>query len=120
MPMREGLNGLALVLMLPAVVAHELTHAIAAKPFGDVREISIYPPKAVLEYPAGTPWLAIRAVNLSPCILGTVVGLPALWWLLTTQSLSPPVLAYLVGSWAVYTVPASHEDRNPKDHAKVA
>lgn len=116
--MRKELNGVALLLMFPAVAAHELTHAAAAYPVGRVVDVSIYPPRALIEYPGGTPWLAIRLVNLSPAILGTLVGLPVLVWLVTSFSLSPPVLAYLAGSWAIYTVPASDEDRNPRKYAE--
>lgn len=118
--MRRRLNEAALVLMLPAVLAHELTHATAALPFGRVNAVTIFPPRAILEYPPETSWLAIRFVNLAPTIVGSLVGLPALVMLTTAIGLPVPVVVYLIGSWAIYTLPVSDHDRNPRKHAETA
>lgn len=115
---RQTLNKIALVVMLPAVAAHELTHAVAGKAVGGtVREISLVPPRAVVEYPAGTNTWGIRFANLAPTVVGTV----ALPILLPGVLLWPfPVVAYVAGSWAVYTLPVSSQDRNPFAHAEGA
>lgn len=119
--MQHDLSGAALLIMLPAVLAHELTHAAATLPIhgADVETISLYPPRATLTYPPGTSWWAIRAVNLAPTIVGTAVGLPILVWVVTSWSVAPPLLAYIAGSWAVYTAP-SEQDRRPRKFARPA
>lgn len=106
-----------IVLMFPAVCLHELTHAVAALPWGEVESVTIVPPRATLLYPAGAPSWAIRLANLAPTIVGTVVGLPLLWLAITVWGLPVPWLAYLAGCWAVYTLPISDHDRNPFEHA---
>lgn len=114
------LNRVALLVMLPAVVAHELTHAAFALPFGRVESITIVPPKATLYYPAGTPTPAIRLANLAPTLVGVLGGVPAMVWLITHMSPNIAVAGYLVGSWGVYTLPVSPEDRKPLEYAEPA
>lgn len=101
---------LALVVMLPAIAAHELTHAAIGSLWGDVVSVSVYPPQAVVEYPAGTSKLAIRIANLAPTIVGLLV-LPVL--AMHVDTLPVIIGLYLVASWGLFTLPVSKEDRHP-------
>lgn len=106
--LKHKINVAAVMLFAPAVLMHELTHAILSKPFGDIHDVSYVPPKVTIEYPAGTNTWAVRAVNLSPTVVGVVAGFFVVPW---GFSLSLPIGAYLLGSWAVYTAPSQDDIR---------
>lgn len=109
---------LGVAILLPAVLAHELTHAVFALPFGRVEKVTLVPPEATLIYPSGTSRFWIRLANLAPTLVGTVIGLPVGWWILTHLALNLAIIGYLVGSWMVYTLPVSERDRRPFKHAE--
>lgn len=112
------INAISLVVMAPAVVSHELTHALAAKPWAKDVSVEIWPqPQALIQYPAGTPELAIRFVNSAPTLVGAILAIPFIAWYASDPNVY--LLAYIGANWIVYTVPASEEDRKPLTAGKV-
>jgi hypothetical protein len=111
MTLRDRMNRLGTLFLLPAVVAHEYTHALfALVAGGSVDDVSLLPPRAQLRYRAGTPTLAIRLVNVAPTLVGLLLGLPLLLWAVSGPT-SLPVAAYLLGLWAAYTAPSGDDLR---------
>lgn len=95
-----------LAVFLPGVLAHELTHAVAAWPWGRPR--FQWDHLAVdLHWRPETPQRAVWAAHLAPFLAGWAVGLVALAAALDGQSwllsLRLPSLAYLVFQWSAYT-----------------
>lgn len=105
----------------PALVLHELTHAVAAAPFASTR-IRLFSdtPHAELRWQEGTPRLAIRLAHLAPTIVGvlttalTVVTVaPVLSMGLPSNPFHALALALLLGyNWLLYCWP-SRQDRRP-------
>jgi hypothetical protein len=107
---------------VPAVLAHEATHAAVGRLLGADVEAGAEDGRAYVDltWPRGTPSLAIVATHLAP----TLVGLGLLLVLLATVGLPRPasiaeasigylaLLVLLATQWAVFTYP-SREDRRP-------
>jgi len=96
------------IVMFPAVLAHELTHAAVAWPWIQARSVDdvvhrYIPPRLELEYPAGTPVLAVVAANLAPTLLGASFGPLLVPW---AVGLPAPIMAYVLGAWMLYTIPS--------------
>jgi hypothetical protein len=69
--MKDLLNKFGMVVMLPAIIAHELTHAVATYlAGGQIIDYSAYPPRIKSKYPPGTAKWKIRAANVSPTAIG--------------------------------------------------
>lgn len=105
------LDVLAALVMFPAVVGHELTHALVAWPWVSTehpRDLvdRVVPPRLELRYPSGTPVAVVVTANLAPTIVGLALGPVVVPWAL---SFSLPVAAYLVGAWALYTRPSGDD-----------
>jgi hypothetical protein len=94
------------LVMLPAVLAHELTHAGVAAPWAEVRLDRLVPPRLELEYSAGTPVLVVVVANLAPTLIG-LLALPVALDLVLGTSI--PVLTYGLGVWALYTLPSADD-----------
>lgn len=99
----------AVLLLLPAIAAHELTHALAAWPFASSIELaSRVPPRLRISYPSGTPVRAIQAVNLAPTLVGVAL-LPAVVLFLMSTELPPPLLYYVIGSFGLFAWPSGDD-----------
>lgn len=102
---------LGALIMFPAVLAHELTHAAVAWPWIQASRPSdlvdrLVPPRLELDYPAGTPVLAVVVANLAPTVVGAALVPFVLPWAL---GLPVPLLAYVFGAWALYTWPSADD-----------
>lgn len=102
----------AIVAFIPAMVAgsiaHELTHAVAARLLGGkVVRISLLSLFVEYEMPADASTWRHRVVGLAPLIVGTLVAVSAL-----VGGLIPSGDAFVVGgvAWAVFTLWGSLED----------
>ncbi|MBP1987248.1 hypothetical protein [Halolamina salifodinae] len=102
---------LGAVIMFPAVLAHELTHALVAWHWIDASTPSdivdrFVPPRLELRYPAGTPVVVVVVANLAPTLVGAALAPFLLPWVF---SFEVPLLAYVFGSWALYTFPSADD-----------
>ena len=109
------------LLVTPAVPLHELTHAVVARRWGQVRNVSLLGDEAVdIEWGAGTPAWAVRVAHLAPTICGlllglvvlAVVGVPSASWYQGAALWQVGLLICVVLNWLVYTYP-SPADRRP-------
>ncbi|ELY27917.1 hypothetical protein C499_08737, partial [Halogeometricum borinquense DSM 11551] len=69
---------LGALVMFPAVLAHELTHAAVAWPWIEAtRPLDLVdrlvPPRLELNYPAGTPVVVVVVANLAPTMVGALL-----------------------------------------------
>lgn len=102
---------LVMLVMVPAILAHELTHAIVAWRWLVDRRPStlvdrLLPPRLALTYGKGTPVLVVLLANLAPTIVGIAV-VPLL--LPHAYGLEFPLFAYGFGSWFLYTLPSKDD-----------
>lgn len=102
---------LSALIMLPAVLLHEITHAAIAWRWvvvDDPRDLvdRLVPPRLELHYPAGTPVIVVLIANLAPTIVGAAVAPIVVPWAL---GLELPLLVYVLGAWALYTVPSGDD-----------
>ncbi len=107
------------LLLLPAIVLHELTHAAASYPWANKIEIDLWPEARVYRYySADVPRWVYRVTNLAPTIIGTILAI-TLTCLYPTMLFEvwPPTGIYLFGLWVQYTAP-SHADMFPFEYIK--
>lgn len=107
---------------VPAVLAHEATHALVATLLGADVEAGAEDGRAYVDmvWPEETPSLAVVAAHLAPTVLGLglLLLLLALFGLPSPASLSEAgihqiaILVLLATQWAVFVYP-SREDRRP-------
>ncbi|WP_363464083.1 hypothetical protein [Halogeometricum borinquense] len=102
---------LGALVMFPAVLAHELTHAAVAWPWIEATRPSdlvdrLVPPRLELNYPAGTPVVVAVVANLAPTIVGALLAPFVIPW---TFGLEVPLMAYVFGAWALYTWPSADD-----------
>lgn len=102
---------LGALVMFPAVLAHELTHAAVAWPWIRASRPSdlvdrLVPPRLELDYPAGTPVIVVVVANLAPTVVGAVLAPFVIPWSL---GLEVPLMAYVFGAWALYTWPSGDD-----------
>jgi len=97
-----------LVVFLPGLLAHELTHMVAGAIWTDVDlvldDVAVDIHWEDAEAP---PWWAPVFVNLSPFLFGVGVAYAAALGVYVTGSvvsMSLPVLAYVLIQWFVYTL----------------
>ena len=60
---------LLLMLMAPAVIAHELTYAVAPLPWATDWQFNRSNPSVTIEYIEGTPITAVQFANLAPTMI---------------------------------------------------
>lgn len=105
----------------PALLAHELTHAVVAQPFAETSiRWRTTTPHVELDWQAGTPRLAVWCAHLAPTILGGLTAALTLFVVAEVVSMGMPsnpfhtaAVALLVGyNWLLYAFP-SREDRRP-------
>lgn len=101
----------AALVMLPAVLAHEATHAAVAWRWVSTeqpRELvdRLVPPRLELSYPAGTPVMVVVLANLAPTIVGIAVAPFLFRWAVEIELV---LSVYAIGSWYVYTVPSKDD-----------
>jgi hypothetical protein len=114
------IGALAALATLPAVAAHEATHALLAAPVAELRlrRVGRWQPAVGAVYRRDTPgwWQAVAAVG--PTLVGAVVGVLAVLWLAVGDA--PAVAAsarrlVLAGVcavwWGVYTMPSGGDLR---------
>ena len=94
------------LLLLPAILLHELTHAVVAWRWADVDIASYVPPVLELSYIEGTPMILVRIANVAPTIVGMLLSPLVILWAL---ELTPVVATYVFGSWLVYTQPSAKD-----------
>lgn len=107
-PRTNRLDLLAAIVMLPAVLGHELTHALVAWWWVDADRPAeiidrVVPPRLELTYPSGTPVVVVVAANLAPTIVGLALAPALVPW---AFGLPVPLLVYVLGAWALYTRPS--------------
>jgi len=107
------------LLLLPAIVLHELTHAAVGYPWAKKIEIDLWPEARVFQYyPEDVPRLVYRIVNLAPTIVGSSLAIVFLWLYPNfVLELWPPIGIYLLGLWTIYTAP-SRPDLFPFDYVE--
>jgi hypothetical protein len=107
------------LLTLPATVAHEATHCLAAAPWAREIQVRIRPGRnadAVITFRPATPAWAKRAAELAPLSVGLVaLAVAAAWWAhadwwLPATLLDQLTALYLCYSWALYAVLSSGAD----------
>jgi hypothetical protein len=99
-----------LVPILPAAVAHEAAHALAARRVGAGVAVDRWvPPRLRLEWPADADSRAIVLVHLAPSVVGLVAALPVA---AVALRVSAPAAAYLVALWVAFVTP-SGDDLKP-------
>lgn len=93
-------------LLMPAVVLHELTHAVIADRWADV-EIDWSEPAVWMIWPSETPPLGYLSAFLSPMVIGYAVGLLAVGACVIDVFPSLPLWAsiWLGGNWLYYSFP---------------
>lgn len=105
----------------PALVLHELTHAVAAAPFASTRvRLFTASPHAEMHWRPGTPRLAVRLAHLAPTIVGAlctvltaVVAAPVLSAGIPSNPFHALALGLLLAyNWLLYCWP-SETDRHP-------
>jgi len=104
-----ALNTFGLLCFLPAVVAHELTHAAVATNYAHISVEQWVPPRLSLRYPEGTPNLVVIVANIAPTIVGTIVCLLSVDALLRLVDSNPVLGAYAVGLLAIYLSPSADD-----------
>lgn len=107
------------LLTLPATVAHEATHCLAAAPWARRIEVAIRPgwnAEARIVFRPRTPEWAKRVAELAPLSVGIVgLVLAAAWWAhsdwwLPATLLDQLTALYVCYSWALYGVLSSGAD----------
>lgn len=100
-----GYQRLCLAVFLPAVLAHELTHANAARLLGAASvEVNFAPRPHVLMDFGDLPRWRVRVACLAPTIVGLVWAGSGIA-LFGPPPLSPPTVL-VAGYWALFTVPS--------------
>ncbi|RYJ15028.1 hypothetical protein ELS19_14425 [Halogeometricum borinquense] len=102
---------LGALVMFPAVLAHELTHAAVAWPWIEAtRPLDLVdrlvPPRLELNYPAGTPVVVVVVANLAPTMVGVLLTPFVVPW---AFGLEVPLMTYVFGAWALYTWPSGDD-----------
>ncbi|ADQ68439.1 hypothetical protein [Halogeometricum borinquense] len=102
---------LGALVMFPAVLAHELTHAAVAWPWIEAtRPLDLVdrlvPPRLELNYPAGTPVVVVVVANLAPTMVGALLTPFVVPW---AFGLEVPLMTYVFGAWALYTWPSADD-----------
>ena len=105
-------------LLYPAIIIHELTHAVFAYPWVDEYvDIQLYGPEAgvSVRWRAGTPRWVIGLAHIAPTLLG-VVAAPAILLVAGMPSgVGDWVAAGILGAnWMVYTRPSADDIQLPE------
>lgn len=101
-----GYQRLCLAVLLPAVLAHELAHAIAAGLLGAESvevNLSAAQPHVLMDF-GDLPRWRVRVACLAPTIVGLVWAGSGIA-LFGPPPLSPPTVL-VAGYWALFTVPS--------------
>jgi hypothetical protein len=110
---------LAVFLVLPLTLVHELCHYVAGVPFADDAALFVREGRATtfLEYSDDVSRWAVALACLCPTIVGTVVGVVAVaWWLSVGFAMPADLsswmrLAIAALSWGVFTTPSAADVR---------
>lgn len=110
------------VLTYPATLAHECTHAAAARPFAERVTVDAAPKRGHagcrIVWRRGVPAVVKRLVHVAPTLVGILLGVVAFVALqvlglsLDNVLLTPGMRVLVLGYWLVYVMP-SMEDLRP-------
>ncbi|ARS89914.1 hypothetical protein [Natrarchaeobaculum aegyptiacum] len=99
---------LGTLLLVPAIVAHEATHYVFAKPVAEDVRLEVWPvPAVAVVWCADAPRWRCRLAKLAPTTVGVTMAPLVGSWLVLETSVHWTVAVLLVGYWTVYTIPSA-------------
>lgn len=107
---RFGVDQLGILLIMPAIVTHELAHYLVARLFTDAIRFDLRPTSAAVliddwhDAPRWAVWLA----HVAPTVLGVALAPAVAWWLLTGRAGVAGAIV-VATNWAVLTKPSKDD-----------
>ena len=114
MVIRNLIETIGMLILLPAILAHEATHWIASRSISDELQFELNPsqPAVLVNWSEDVPIWRIRVAKVAPTIVGILVTPFVIVWLLRSYENGLASILLVVVLWAVYTMP-SRGDLSP-------